>query len=112
MSWNAACRRRSEANTTRLILTTEGSGAGALKQAGLADIVVPLGFKLVWGPLPPDAELATLFAPRAPEQDPAIVMRATRRAGCHSLRLARQSSRGAMISAGTIRCIAGGAAPN
>lgn len=57
---------------TRLILTTEDSGAGALKQAGVADIVVPLGFKLVWGPPPSDAELARLFAPRTPEQDPAV----------------------------------------
>jgi hypothetical protein len=57
---------------TRLILTTNDSGAGALMQAGAADIVVPLGFKLVWGPLPPDAELATRLAPRTPEQDPAV----------------------------------------
>jgi hypothetical protein len=57
---------------TRLILTTEASGAGALKQAGLADIVVALGFNLVWGPPPPDAELASLFAPRTPGRDPAI----------------------------------------
>ena len=30
---------------TRLILTTNDSGAGALMQAGAADIVIPLGFK-------------------------------------------------------------------
>jgi hypothetical protein len=63
---------RSEANMTRLILTTNDSGASALMQAGAADILVPLGFKLVWGPLPPDAELATRLAPRTPEQDPAV----------------------------------------
>jgi len=57
---------------TRLILTTEASVAGALKRAGLADPVVALGFNLVWGPPPPDAELATLFAPRTPGQDPAV----------------------------------------
>ena len=29
---------------TRLILTTDDSGAGSLKDAGLADIVIPFGF--------------------------------------------------------------------
>ncbi|WP_291714664.1 hypothetical protein [Bradyrhizobium sp.] len=57
---------------TRLILTTEDSGAGALMRAGFADLVIPFGFRFVWGPLPSDAELARLLAPRAPEQDPAI----------------------------------------
>src|SRR5262245_37238441 len=63
---------RSEANMTRLILTTDASGAGALMRAGFADVVIPFGFCFVWGPLPSDAELATLLAPRVPEQDPAV----------------------------------------
>lgn len=42
----------------RLILTTSDSGAGGLKQTGLADIVIQFGFQFVWGPLPSDAELA------------------------------------------------------
>jgi hypothetical protein len=63
---------RSETNMTRLILTTSDSGAGALMRAGFADVVIPFGFRFVWGPLPPDAELAMLLAPRSPEQDPAV----------------------------------------
>ena len=43
---------------TRLVLTTSDSGAGSLKQAGIADIVIPFGFRFVRGPLPSDAELA------------------------------------------------------
>jgi hypothetical protein len=43
---------------TRLILTSDISGAGSLKAAGRADIVIPFGFRFVWGPLPSDAELA------------------------------------------------------
>jgi hypothetical protein len=50
---------------TRLILTTDDSGAGSLKLAGLADIVIPFGFRFVWGSLPSAAELATLLAPRS-----------------------------------------------
>jgi hypothetical protein len=49
----------------RLILTTDDSGAGNLRQAGLADIVIPFGLRFVWGPLPSDAELATLLATRS-----------------------------------------------
>jgi hypothetical protein len=48
---------------TRLILTTSDSGAGSLMQAGIADIVVPFGFRFVWGPLPSDAELETMLGP-------------------------------------------------
>jgi hypothetical protein len=48
---------------TRLILTTSDSGAGSLKRAGLADIVIPLGFRFAWGRLPSDAELAASLAP-------------------------------------------------
>jgi hypothetical protein len=50
---------------TRLILTTDDSGAGSLRQAGLADIVIHFGLRFVWGPLPSDAELATLLAARS-----------------------------------------------
>jgi hypothetical protein len=57
---------------TRLILTTSDSGAGSLKQAGIADIVIPFGFRFVWGPLPSDAELAASLAPRSPQQDQPI----------------------------------------
>src|ERR1700694_929931 len=50
---------------TRQILTTDDSGAGSLRDAGIADIVIPFGFRFVWGPLPSDAELATSVAPRS-----------------------------------------------
>jgi len=48
---------------TRLILTTDDSGAGSLRAAGIADIVIPFGIRFVWGPPPTDAELATLLGP-------------------------------------------------
>jgi hypothetical protein len=50
---------------TRLILTTDDSGAGALMQGGMADLVIPFGFRFAWGPLLPDAELAALLGPRS-----------------------------------------------
>jgi len=50
---------------TRLILTTEDSGAGSLRAARIADIVLPFGIRFVWGPLPSDAELATFLAARS-----------------------------------------------
>ncbi len=53
----------------RLILTTDDSGAGCLKQTGLADIVIPFGFRFIWGPLPSDAELDELLGLRAPPHD-------------------------------------------
>jgi hypothetical protein len=43
---------------TRLILTTSDSGAGSLKGTGIADIVIPFGFRFVSGPLLSDAEYA------------------------------------------------------
>ncbi len=46
---------------TRLILTATDSAAGCLISAGIADIVIPLGFRFVWGALPSDAELETLL---------------------------------------------------
>jgi hypothetical protein len=57
---------------TRLILTTSDSAAGSLKQAGIADIVIPFGFRFVWGPLPLDAERGASFAPRSAQQDQPI----------------------------------------
>jgi hypothetical protein len=49
----------------RLILTTDDSGAGSLRAAGIADIVLPFRIRFVWGPLPSDAKLATLLAARS-----------------------------------------------
>jgi len=54
---------------TRLILTTDDSGAGSLKGTGIADIVIPFGIRFVWGPLPSDAELAKLLAARSTKHD-------------------------------------------
>jgi hypothetical protein len=48
---------------TRLILTATDSAAGCLISAGIADIVIPLGFRFVWGALPSDAELETMLGP-------------------------------------------------
>src|SRR5437879_12386066 len=48
---------------TRLILTTSDSGAASLKQAGIADVVIPFGFRFVWEELPSDAKIATSLAP-------------------------------------------------
>ena len=56
---------------TRLILTTNDSGAGCLMRAGIADIVIPFGFRFTSGPLPSAASLATLLAARSTEHDPA-----------------------------------------
>jgi hypothetical protein len=50
---------------TRLILTTEDSGAGCLRVAGIADIVLPFGLRFTWGPPPSDAELATFLEARS-----------------------------------------------
>ena len=50
---------------TRLILTTDDSGAGCLKGTGLADIVIWFGLRFVWGPLLSDAELATFLEARS-----------------------------------------------
>jgi len=50
---------------TRLILTFDDGASGALKGAGLADCVVPLGLCFVWGRLRPANELDTFLSPRA-----------------------------------------------
>jgi hypothetical protein len=50
---------------TRLILTTDDSGAGCLRGTGLGDIVIWFGLRFTWGPLPSDAELATFLEARS-----------------------------------------------
>ena len=49
---------------TRLIVTTDSSTAGAIQRAGLADLVIAIERRLVWGQLPSDAALEAFFAPR------------------------------------------------
>jgi hypothetical protein len=48
---------------TRLILTASDSGAGCLLGAGIADIVIPLGFRFASGALPSAAELEAMLGP-------------------------------------------------
>src|ERR1700738_863929 len=54
----------------RLIVTHDSSAAGGLKVADLADIAIPVGRRLVWGPLPSETELAAFFEART-NQKPA-----------------------------------------
>jgi hypothetical protein len=49
---------------TRLILTFDDSGAGALKTARLADCVIPFGLRFVWGRLQSRSELDTSLSSR------------------------------------------------
>jgi hypothetical protein len=49
---------------TKLIVTTDSSIAGAIQQAGLADLVIAIERRLVWGRLPSAAEREVFFAPR------------------------------------------------
>lgn len=49
----------------RLILTTSESGAGGLVEARLANCVIPLRPRFVWGPLPSQTELETLLSSRS-----------------------------------------------
>jgi hypothetical protein len=49
----------------RLILTTSDSGAGSLLGAKLADCVIPLGLRFVWGQLPSQIELEALLSSRS-----------------------------------------------
>jgi hypothetical protein len=49
----------------RLILTSSDSGAGGLIGARLADCVIPLGLRFVWGQLPSQIELETLLSARS-----------------------------------------------
>jgi hypothetical protein len=53
----------------RLILTSGDSAAGALKGAGLADCVLPLEPRFVWGSLPSPNELERRLAPRSATDD-------------------------------------------
>src|SRR5258705_12277410 len=46
----------------RLILTTDDSGAGSLRAAGIADIVLPFRIRFGWGALPSDAKFAMFLA--------------------------------------------------
>jgi hypothetical protein len=48
----------------RLILTADASSAGGLKEAGRADLVIPVELRFVWGPLPSDVALTAMLAPR------------------------------------------------
>ncbi|MBR1147954.1 hypothetical protein [Bradyrhizobium sp. AUGA SZCCT0431] len=48
---------------TRLVLTSRDSGAGCLLRAGVGDIVIPFGFRFVWGELPSDAKLEAMIGP-------------------------------------------------
>jgi len=51
-------------NMTRLILTGDASAALGLPKAGRADIAIDLEPRFIGGPLPSDAELAAMLAPR------------------------------------------------
>ena len=53
---------------TRLILTADDSGAGALRRGGFADLVVPILHRFVWGPLPSVAELSAFLVARSPRR--------------------------------------------
>jgi hypothetical protein len=57
---------------SRLILTTDSSGAGNLLLAGIADPVISLGFRFVWGPLPSPSDLAMSLSTRSKKHDPAL----------------------------------------
>jgi hypothetical protein len=56
----------------RLILTTDSSGAGCLMQAGIADIVIPLGFRFTSGPSPSNADFANSLAARSAKNGPTV----------------------------------------
>jgi len=48
---------------TRLILTSSDSAGGCLLRAGVGDIVIPFGFRFVWGELPSAEQLEALLGP-------------------------------------------------
>ena len=54
---------------TLLILTSSDSGAGVLQVAELADCVLPLGVRFVWGELQSPSDLERLLAPRSATRD-------------------------------------------
>jgi hypothetical protein len=53
---------------TRLILTADSSSAGGVVSAGHADLAVAIELRMVWGPLPSDAELAASLATRTTQR--------------------------------------------
>jgi hypothetical protein len=53
---------------TRLILTADASAAGGLQRARYVDIAIPIEPRLIWGPLPSDADLMARFAPRTTQR--------------------------------------------
>jgi hypothetical protein len=53
----------------RLVLTSDDSGAGVLKEAGLADCVLPFEPRFVWGPLPSPRELERWLGSRSAGDD-------------------------------------------
>jgi hypothetical protein len=55
---------------TRLILTSSDSAGGCLLRAGIGDIVIPFGFRFVWGELPSDAKLQAMLGPGSLEHFP------------------------------------------
>ena len=48
---------------TRLILTSSDQAGGCLLRAGVGDIVIPLGFRFVWGELPSVTKLEAMLGP-------------------------------------------------
>jgi hypothetical protein len=54
---------------TRLILTTNSSSAGCIVSAGLADLVIAIELRMVWGPPRSDAELAAFLEARTTQPD-------------------------------------------
>jgi hypothetical protein len=57
---------------TRLILTTDSSGAACLMRAGVADLVIPFGFCFVGGPLPSASDLAASLSTRSTRHETAF----------------------------------------
>jgi hypothetical protein len=55
-------------NMTRLILTGDAAAALHLLKAGRADIAIELMPRFIGGPLPPEAELAAMLAPRTTQE--------------------------------------------
>jgi hypothetical protein len=72
----------------RLIVTTDSSTAGAIQRAGLADLVIAIERRLVWGPLPSDVELDA-FLRHAPSSHMAFIGWMIRRAGVSKDRVRR-----------------------
>jgi hypothetical protein len=53
----------------RLVLTTDSSAAGGIGAAGLADFVIVLGRRLVWGPPLSQAQLDAYFTAQAAQEE-------------------------------------------